>query len=101
MARELEVRRPGHDVRVSDARLETGEAASASPWPEVMSVDQAAEFLQMKSRPLSDMARDGRIPSRKAGGAWKFSRPALHRWLAHEIEAPADKPPAAARGTDR
>ncbi len=67
-------------------------------WPEVMTVAQAAEFLQMTPRRLSNMAQAGEIPARKAGNAWKFSRPALHRWLGCEIDAPADKVSPRAEG---
>lgn len=60
--------------------------------PEVMDIDEAAAFLRMRPRALSNAAQEGRIPARKIGRGWRFSRDALHRWLGHEIEAPADRP---------
>jgi excisionase family DNA binding protein len=49
--------------------------------PEVMSVEQAAEFLQVDEAVVLELAEAGRLPARKLGSAWRFSRAALVEWL--------------------
>lgn len=81
-------------VGVSDDDAELDEPTPPAPTssPEVMVIAEAAAFLRMKPRALSNAAQEGRIPARKIGRGWRFSRVALHRWLGHEIDAPADRP---------
>jgi excisionase family DNA binding protein len=53
-----------------------------APAPEVLTVDQAAELLQVAATDLLAMAEAGDLPGRDIGGQWRFSRPALLAWLA-------------------
>jgi excisionase family DNA binding protein len=59
-------------------------AYSFQPYdpPEVMNADQAADFLQVGKETVVDMAEGGKLPGRKLGNAWRFSRVALVEWLA-------------------
>jgi excisionase family DNA binding protein len=50
--------------------------------PEVMSADQAGRFLQIDEALVIAMAEAGKLPGRKLGTAWRFSRAALVTWLA-------------------
>jgi len=50
--------------------------------PEVMNVEQAADFLQVEPGVVIELAEAGRLPGRKLGAAWRFSRDALVAWLA-------------------
>ena len=50
--------------------------------PEVMSAEQAAEFLQIEAAVVTAMAEAGQLPGRKLGAVWRFSRSALVAWLA-------------------
>ena len=50
--------------------------------PEVMSAEQAGQFLQIDPAVVMDMAEAGTLPGRKLGAAWRFSRAALVAWLA-------------------
>ena len=50
--------------------------------PEVLSVEQAAQFLQVKESVVVEMAEAGQLPGRKLGDAWRFSKAALVAWLA-------------------
>ena len=50
--------------------------------PEVMNVEQAADFLQIDEAVVLEMAEAGKLPGRKLGAAWRFSRAALVTWLA-------------------
>jgi excisionase family DNA binding protein len=49
--------------------------------PEVMNVQQAAQFLQVEEAVVVEMANLGQLPGRKLGSAWRFSREALVDWL--------------------
>ena len=49
--------------------------------PEVMNTEQAAQFLQIEEAVVIDMAEAGKLPGRKLGDAWRFSRAALVTWL--------------------
>jgi excisionase family DNA binding protein len=46
-----------------------------------MSVEQAADFLQIEEALVLELAEAGRLPGKKLGVAWRFSRPALVEWL--------------------
>lgn len=49
--------------------------------PDVMSAEEAAEFLGVTAATVRKQAREGRLPGRKIGREWRFSREALLRWL--------------------
>jgi excisionase family DNA binding protein len=50
--------------------------------PEVMSAEQAGQFLQIEEAVVIELAEAGTLPGRKLGAAWRFSRAALVAWLA-------------------
>jgi excisionase family DNA binding protein len=69
--------------------------------PEVMSLEEAAAFLRVAPEAVKELAETQRIPARRIGEAWRFSRPALIEWLRGEElssirgrQAPAGSPPA-------
>jgi excisionase family DNA binding protein len=49
--------------------------------PEVMNAAQAAEFLQIEESGVIELAEARKLPGRKLGSAWRFSRAALVAWL--------------------
>jgi len=51
--------------------------------PEVMNAEQAAQFLQVEEAVVVELAEAGKLPGRRLGAAWRFSRAALVAWLAH------------------
>jgi len=44
-------------------------------------VAQAADLLQVDATVVTEMAEAGKLPGRKLGTAWRFSREALVKWL--------------------
>jgi hypothetical protein len=54
----------------------------AAPPPEVMNAEQAGQFLQIEEQVVIDLAERGKLPGRKLGQVWRFSRAALVAWLA-------------------
>jgi len=67
-----------------DAPRPTLGAYSFQPYdpPEVMSAEQAAEFLQVPEKIVVELAESGKLPGLKLGSLWRFSRDALVNWLA-------------------
>jgi excisionase family DNA binding protein len=54
---------------------------------EVMNVEDAALLLDVSVWTIRDMAHYGKLPARKVGRAWRFSRQALLQWLkVEEVE---------------
>jgi len=49
--------------------------------PEVMTLDQAAELLQIEPEAVAELAEKGELPGRRIGDAWRFSRRAVLAWL--------------------
>ncbi len=50
--------------------------------PEVLTAEQAGQFLQIAESVVLELAEAGRLPGRKLGAVWRFSRAALVDWLA-------------------
>lgn len=51
--------------------------------PEVLTLAQAAELLQVEEDAVRALAEAGELPGRSVGGAWRFSRDAVLAWLAN------------------
>jgi excisionase family DNA binding protein len=51
---------------------------------EVMNLEEAAAFLRLTPEAVRQLAETQRIPARRVGEAWRFSRPALLEWLKGE-----------------
>lgn len=49
--------------------------------PEVMNAEQAGQFLQIDQAAVIELAEAGKLPGKKLGSAWRFSRAALVSWL--------------------
>jgi excisionase family DNA binding protein len=49
---------------------------------EIMNSREAAEFLRVNPETVIREARAGRLPGRRIGKEWRFSRTALLEWLA-------------------
>jgi len=50
--------------------------------PEVLNAAQAGQLLQIDEAVVVELAEAGKLPGRKLGTAWRFSRAALVAWLA-------------------
>jgi excisionase family DNA binding protein len=55
--------------------------------PEVLSLEGAAELLQVEPDDVQALAAAGELPGRKIGESWRFSRAAVLRWLQHDSPA--------------
>jgi excisionase family DNA binding protein len=51
--------------------------------PEVLTVAQLAEWLQVDESAIAELAESGELPGRELGGEWRFAREAVLAWLAN------------------
>jgi excisionase family DNA binding protein len=70
-------------VELGSDALTVGHASvrPAEP-PEVLSLAQLSELVQVAEDDLAAMAEAGELPGRRIGGEWRFSRSAVLAWLA-------------------
>ena len=57
---------------------------------DILTKEQAAEFLQLQPRVLTELAKAGKVPARRIGRTFRFSRAALLAWI--EAGEPGDDP---------
>ncbi|MDQ2983745.1 MAG: helix-turn-helix domain-containing protein [Actinomycetota bacterium] len=60
-----------------------GRAAAQIREPDVLTVDQLAQLLQVDEKTVRSLAAKGDLPGRKLGRHWRFSRHAVLEWLAN------------------
>ncbi|MBX7482085.1 helix-turn-helix domain-containing protein [Qipengyuania qiaonensis] len=53
---------------------------------EILTVRDVAEFLKVTERTIYRLATEGKIPSFKVGGSWRFQRSDLIRWMNEQAE---------------
>ena len=57
---------------------------------DLLTLSEAAGFVRVSEETFGGMVRAGRIPSRKVGEEWRFSRSALDAWLAGAVTSTAE-----------
>jgi excisionase family DNA binding protein len=48
---------------------------------EILTLTQAAEFLQLSTKTVAQLATDKELPARRIGREWRFSRTTLLRFI--------------------
>ena len=48
---------------------------------DVLTIEQAAQYLQISQSTLYKEAQKGKIPCKKIGKRWRFHRDALAKWM--------------------
>jgi excisionase family DNA binding protein len=48
---------------------------------EIMTVEQAAEYLQMDEHTIYKLSRSGKIPAIKIAGQWRFKKEVIDKWI--------------------
>lgn len=61
---------------------------------DLLTTDEAAEYLRLSERKLYDLVAAGALPCTKVTGRWLFPKAALDRWLASGLITPAGLTPA-------
>ncbi|MBX9726628.1 MAG: helix-turn-helix domain-containing protein [Rickettsiales bacterium] len=49
--------------------------------PELITIKEVADFLQIAEKTVYRLAAEGKIPAFKVGGAWRFNRKEIQNWL--------------------
>lgn len=57
--------------------------------PDVMTIDELSEYLQVSKSSLYKLAQDGQVPGQKVGKHWRFHKAVIDRWLAKGEGYPA------------
>ena len=57
--------------------------------PELLTTDEAAEYLRLSERKLYELVAERAVPCSKMTGRWLFPRAALDRWVSAGLIAPA------------
>jgi len=57
--------------------------------PELLTTDEAAEYLRLSKRKLYELVAERAVPCSKVTGRWLFPRTALDRWVSAGLIAPA------------
>jgi PTS system nitrogen regulatory IIA component len=50
-------------------------------------IESLAEYLHLDTPQVARMAERGKLPARRVGGEWRFSRSEIHHWLEEKIGA--------------
>jgi excisionase family DNA binding protein len=62
---------------------------------EILTLEEAAEFLRVQKDKLEHDVRNGKVPCRLVGGEWRFNKLVLYLWLNSEVKpAKSGRPPA-------
>ena len=48
---------------------------------DLLTVQEVSVFLRKSPSTIYRLTREGRLPARKVGGTWRFSRKGLEAWL--------------------
>src|SRR5690606_12943820 len=67
---------------VSARRLERLPSVMAE---EDFNIETLADYLHLEANQVSRLAERGKLPGRRIGGAWRFSRAEIHHWLENRI----------------
>jgi excisionase family DNA binding protein len=54
--------------------------------PEVLTLAEVADWLQVEEDSVRKLAETGEVPGRRIGGEWRFARQAVLDWLAGQRE---------------
>ena len=52
---------------------------------EIMTIEEAANYLQIGRRSLYKLAKEGRIPGKKVMSRWRFEKESLKRWVSGSV----------------
>ena len=50
---------------------------------EILTIEEAAEYLQIGKRSIYKLAKDGEIPGKKVLNKWRFEKESLRQWVSY------------------
>ena len=57
--------------------------------PAMMTVDEVAQYLKMKSVTIYKHAQEGKIPGFKVGSKWRFKKETIDKWIEEQEKTSA------------
>ena len=48
---------------------------------EILTIEEAASFLQIGKRSLYNLVKEGKVPGKKVLNKWRFERESLKAWV--------------------
>jgi excisionase family DNA binding protein len=67
------------------------EDVMSSKYPEILTLQQAADMLQISERTIQRMLKTGEIPGAQIGGQWRFDREQLRAMVRGEWQSEPDQ----------
>lgn len=64
----------------------------SKPIPEILTLKQAADYLQISERTLQRIVKAGEVPGTQVGGQWRFEREQLREMVRGQWSPPHDEP---------
>lgn len=58
---------------------------------QILTIAEAADYLQLGVRTLYSLAKEHKIPGRKVKNKYRFERESLRRWIAGEEHMPTSE----------
>jgi excisionase family DNA binding protein len=49
---------------------------------EILTIEEAADYLKIGKRSIYKLAKDGKIPGKKVLNKWRFEKDSLRAWVA-------------------
>ena len=53
-------------------------------WPDVMTVDDAAQYMQLDASTIRELLRNGQLPGKKVGRVWRLLKTEIDAYLRGE-----------------
>lgn len=58
--------------------------------PDVLTLNEVAEYLRIPRSTAYKLAQEGKIPGQKVGRHWRFHRTVVEQWLGHGTRQTAE-----------
>lgn len=58
---------------------------------EIMTIQEVAEYLRLNEKTTYRLASDGKLPGFKVGGAWRFRKSEIDRWIVKQEQKKAEE----------
>ncbi len=71
----------GHKLELPSEATMKRNATNGSNGGQLMTLREVAGYLGLHVMTVYKLTREGRIPSAKVGGQWRFKRDVLDEWL--------------------
>lgn len=58
---------------------------------EIMTIQEVAEYLRLNEKTTYRLAAEGKLPGFKVGGAWRFRKSEIDRWIVKQEQKKAEE----------